>query len=174
MTPLHAPTFSAPRNPTVAEAAVSPPQFAACGIPLDAEQFDNSTVHNTPERGRLVTLASFQLPPKYCGVLRFFSQFTDRHARDPGDITTPGLLWLLTVNGRPRHPYTRLEWIINPWGYGSFRMCIRLDENARVELAIRNVSYNPAPTEAIRVVGGRIVGQYWYNARYGDVVRFSP
>ena len=94
MTPLHAPTFSAPRNPTVAEAAVSPPQCPACGIPLDAEQFDNSTVHNTPERGRLVTLASFQLPPKYCGVLRFFSQFTDRHARDPGDITTPGLRWM--------------------------------------------------------------------------------
>ena len=172
---LHTPAASAHRESTIGESALAPTFCTTCGIPLDAQAFDSSLgPQSTPDRGRLVQLASFQLPPKYCGVLRFFSQFTDRHARDAGAIATPGLIWLLTANGRPLHPYTRLEWILNPWGYGSFRVCIRLDENARVELAIRNVSHDPAAANAIQTVAGRIVGQYWYNTRYGDVVRFTP
>ena len=159
---------------TVGEAALSGTRCVNCGIPQDAEYFDDADVQGTPARGRVALLASFQLPSRYCGVLRFFSQFTDRHAANPAEVETRGLRWLLLVNGRPLHPYTDLQLIVNPWGYGSFRICIRLDENARVELAVRNVNHDLQQPDAITRVGGRIVGQYWYNTRYGDVVRFTP
>ena len=64
-----------------------------CGIPLDAEYFDVSgfvgeeeipadpelqLLHpRTPTRGEQKVLASFQLHPQYCGVLTYFSQYTD-------------------------------------------------------------------------------------------------
>jgi hypothetical protein len=57
--------------------------------------------------------------------------------------------------------------IVNPWGYGSFQVSIRLDDSATIEFVARRVS-NPA--SRIEQVGGRIVGRYWYNAIYGDVV----
>lgn len=159
--------------PTLGDAAVDRSLCTSCGIPLDAQEFDSANVVELPGRGRLVVLATFQLPPKYCGVLRFFSQFTDQQARNAAAVRTTGLRWLLSANGRPLHPYTNLELILNPWGYGSFRVCIRLDENARVEFAVRNVSYDPPASDAITLVGGRITGHYWYNARYGDTVRFA-
>ncbi len=37
-------------------------------------------------------------------------------------------------------PYTRLEMIVNPWGYNCLPVLVRLDENARVEFVLRNRS----------------------------------
>lgn len=151
-------TFTSPRSPGLC---------TICGIPLDSEYFDDSKVADTPEIGAEVSLARFELPPQYCGVLEYFAQFTDEHARHPENIATPGLQWLILVNKRPLYPYTNLDRIVNPWGNGSFQVSIRLDENATIEFKVRRVS-NAAPE--INRVGGRILGRYWYNAIYGDVV----
>jgi hypothetical protein len=138
-----------------------------CGIALDSEYFDDSGVTAAPEVGKEVTLARFELPPQYCGVLEYFAQFTDEHAQHPEKIETPGLQWLILVNKRPLYPYTNLDRIVNPWGNGSFQVFIRLDENAIIEFKVRRVN-NADPD--IERVGGRIVGRYWYNQNYGDVV----
>ena len=138
-----------------------------CGIPLDSEHFDESRVTKAPEIGQEVTLARFELPPQYCGVLEYFSQFTDEYAKDSSKIETPGIQWLILSNNRPLYPYLNLDRIVNPWGYGSFQVSIRLDENATIELVARGVSNG---SSGITKVGGRIVGRYWYNAIYGDVV----
>jgi hypothetical protein len=138
-----------------------------CGIPVDAGYFDDSKVADAPDAGREVSLARFELPPQYCGVLQYFAQFTDAYAKDPSQVHTPGLQWLILVNKRPLYPYINLDRIVNPWGYGSFQVSIRLDENATIEFAARRVSNDAS---AITKIGGRIVGRYWYNAIYGDVV----
>jgi hypothetical protein len=138
-----------------------------CGIALDSEYFDDSGVTAVPEVGKEVTLARFELPPQYCGVLEYFAQFTDEQARIPEKIETPGMQWLILVNKRPLYPYTNLDRIVNPWGNGSFQVSIRLDENATIEFKVRRMG-NAAPE--IKRVGGRILGRYWYNAIYGDVV----
>jgi hypothetical protein len=138
-----------------------------CGIPLDSEYFDESGVVEAPAIGEQVILARFELPPQYCGVLEYFSQFTDEHAGDPAKIATPGLLWTILVNNRPLYPNLNYDRIVNPWGYGSFQISIRLDDSATIAFVVRRVS-NTAPN--ITQVGGRIVGRYWYNAAYGDVV----
>jgi hypothetical protein len=138
-----------------------------CGIALDSEYFDESGVVAAPAIGEQITLARFELPPQYCGILEYFSQFTDEHARNPAQIATPGLLWMILANHRPLYPYLNFDRIVNPWGYGSFQVSIRLDDSATVEFIVRKVS-NAAPD--ITQVGGRIVGRCWYNAAYGDVV----
>jgi hypothetical protein len=138
-----------------------------CGIPLDSEYFDESGVVDLPNVGESIVLARFELPPQYCGVLEYFSQFTDEHAGNPSRIATPGVLWMLLVNNRPLYPYLNFDRIVNPWGYGSFQIAIRLDDSATIEFAVRRVNN---ATSAITQVGGRIVGRYWYNAAYGDVV----
>src|SRR5262249_48027223 len=138
-----------------------------CGVPLDSEYFDESGVVEAPKVGEAIALARFELPPQYCGVLEYFSQFTDDHARNSSEIKTPGLLWMILVNNRPLYPYLNFDRIVNPWGYGSFQVSIRLDENATVEFVVRRVS-NATPN--ITQVGGRILGRYWYNAIYGDAV----
>lgn len=152
-----------------------------CGLPLDSQHFDASGVFEVPMRGRQVVLARFELPPQYCGQLENFSQFTDAHARDLSQIQTTGLRWLVLVNNRPLHPYLDLQHVINPWGYGSFPVNIRLDLDAQVEFVLKNENYeldsNPKTNEdqwdlkKIHRVGGRIVGRYWYNPLYGDVAR---
>ena len=138
-----------------------------CGIALDSQYFDESGVVKAPNVGEAIVLARFELPSQYCGVLEYFSQFTDEHATDSSKIATPGLLWTILVNNRPLYPYLNFDRIVNPWGYGSFQVFIRLDENAIMEFVIRRVS-NAAPN--IHQVAGRIVGRYWYNAAYGDAV----
>ena len=142
-----------------------------CGLPRDYEHFDESGfAEHALAPGREVVLARFELPPQYCGMLENFSQFTDLLGRDLPQVETPGLQWIISVNKRPLYPYIKLEHIVNPWGYGSFGVSIRLDENATVEFAVRNVGH-PSPdrpeTEISRI-GGRIVGRFWYNPAYGD------
>ncbi len=146
-----------------------------CGLPRDYEHFDESGFADIAVKplqpGREVLLARFELPPQYCGLFENFSQFTDLLGRDFSEVETPGLQWIILVNKRPLYPYVRLEHIVNPWGYGSFSVAIRLDENATVEFFVRNTGYTPDPAEPereIKRVGGRIVGRFWYNPIYGD------
>ncbi len=145
---------------------------AMCGVPVDSQYFDESGVAAAPELGAEVVLARFELPPQYCGTLEYFAQFTDAYGRDQSQIETPGLEWLLLANGRPLYPFLKLNRIVNPWGYGSFQIAIRLDDSATVEAVVRGVSGRPTDElEVVKRVGARIVGRYWYNAAYGDVVR---
>ena len=141
-----------------------------CGLPRDYEHFDESGFADTPDRGRQVVVARFQLPPQYCGLLENFSQFTKLLSQHPAEVETPGLQWIISVNKRPIYPYVLLEHIVNPWGYGSFGVAIRLDENAIVEFAVRNLGHPPSdrPETEVTRIGGRIVGRFWYNPIYGD------
>lgn len=144
-----------------------------CGIPIDAEYFDESAIKPAPEIGKEVALARFALHPQYCGVLNYFVQFTDQFFKEQTRVETPGLQWRLLMNHRPLFPYHELDRIVNPWGFNCIAVAIRLDENAIVELVVRNVGYRPlaADPNPITRVGGRIVGRYWYNRVYGDVAR---
>jgi hypothetical protein len=139
-----------------------------CGIPLDAKYFDESGVAGIPDPGRDVLLARFELSSQYCGVLEYFSQFTDQYAKDSSQIETPGLEWIILSNRQPLYPYIKLEAIVNPWGFGSFQIAIRLDESATIEFVVRRRSAN---SNGIKRVGGRIVGRYWYNTAYGAAGR---
>ena len=152
-----------------------------CGIPLDAEYFDVSGFvglgmppHSSlqfpselPSRGEQTVLASFQLHPQYCGVLTYFSQYSDLYARDNTQILTPGFEWIILQNGKPVFPYTRLEMIVNPWGYNCLPVLVRLDENARVEYVIRNRAIGDLANYPIKAFAGRIMGRYWYNDVFG-------
>jgi hypothetical protein len=151
-----------------------------CGIPLDAEYFDVSGFAGAgmpadpslqlgaiPGRGEQVVLASFQLHPQYCGALTYFSQYTDLYAGDNTKILTPGLEWIITQNGKPVFPYTRLELIVNPWGYNCLPVLVRLDENAKVEFVLRNRSISDLEKYPIKAFAGRIMGRYWYNEIFG-------
>jgi hypothetical protein len=139
-----------------------------CGMPRDYEHFDESGFADTPTPGREAVLARFELQPQYCGLLENFSQFTDLLGRDLSQVETPGLQWIIMVNNRPLYPYIELDHIVNPWGWGSFGVSIRLDENARVEFVVRNIDYSPPGASEIKRIGGRIVGRFWYNSAYGD------
>lgn len=163
--------------------SVSPAAAASCAhcrTPLDSRCFDMSGFGDPPDVGGSLRLARFELPHQYCGVLEYFAQFTDASARDPARVETPGLLWLVLVNGRPLDPYLDLQAIVNPWGNGSFPIWIRLDPASTVELVVRGVA-RAAPGHAaigdeirdaaIARIGGRLVGRYWYDESYGDVVR---
>jgi len=146
----------------------------ACGIPVDSKYFDDSSVQVAPGVGEEVVLARFDIPAQYCGVLQFFSQFTDTFAVDNSKITTPTIEWKILISGHALFPYIGLRRIVNPWGYGSFPVNIKVDENSTVELVARGViDDGSAPSGAassVCFVGGRIVGRFWYNASYGDVV----
>src|SRR5688500_8294776 len=83
-----------------------------CGIPVDSECFDESSVTDLPSPGREVVLARFELPPQYCGALEYFSQFTNLVAANPADLETRGLDWSLLSNGRPLAPYLRFDRIL--------------------------------------------------------------
>jgi hypothetical protein len=152
-------------------AAFSPTETICvnCGAPLDSQHFDESGFAPAPGAGDRVILARFALPPQYCGVLEYFSQFTDAFARDASAVETPQLEWLIAVNGRPLYPYVGFTWILNPWGFGSFPVNIRLEEGATLEFAVRGRTASGGP--CITRVGARILGRYWYNPVYGDPVR---
>ncbi len=141
-----------------------------CGSPADARYFDVSGVNSAPELGETVVLAEFKLPPQYCGVLEYFAQFTDLYPKDQSKIQTPGLEWLILSNGQPLFPYLPLRWIVNPWGFGSFQVAVRVDDSATLTFAVRRVAVDSSG-ETITTVGGRLVGRFWYNPGYGDVER---
>lgn len=148
---------------------------AACGIPLDSQYFDDSSIQKVPGLGQEVVLARFDLPAQYCGVLQYFAQFTDAYANNQSHIATPELEWSLRVNNHALYPYINLRRIVNPWGEGSFPVNIRLDDTSTVELVARGVADDKTLTGTaavgpVTMVGGRIVGRFWYNASYGDVV----
>jgi hypothetical protein len=149
----------------------APNRCDLCQIPVDAETFDVSGILENDrlpkESGDHAVLASFQLHPQYCGLLTWFCQFTDAYAFDNRNISTPGLEWALHRNGQPIYPYNAVEAIINPWGYGGQEVAIRLDENATVELRIRNRGFAFDGDPPVRVVAGRILGRYWYNPAFG-------
>jgi hypothetical protein len=160
--------------PTPKSFATGTPQASCtvCGIPPDSEYFDQSGDAAPPSLGKAVVLARFELPPQHCGVLEYFSQFTDRHAQDASQIKTPGLEWRLLTNNRPLYPYIGLDRIVNPWGYGSFPIALRLDENSVIEFVVRGViSKDSGSGNVITTVAGRIVGRYWYNTAYEDAQR---
>lgn len=151
-------------------ASVSRPAMALdCGIPLDTQYFDDTRFEATPRLGGHVVLARFELPLQYCGVLECFSQFTDLWSRAPAEVETPGLLWQIQVNRQPLYPYHDLRAIVNPWGYGSFTMRIRLSEGAVVELIARRIAEQVSLSgQTVARIGGRLMGRYWYNNAYGD------
>ncbi len=138
-----------------------------CGQAIDSRHFDTSGFQPLPERGREALLARVELAPQYCGLLEFFAQYTDAQARDAAQVETPGLQWLLRVNRQVLDPYVQLEHIVNPWGFGSFQLAVRLPEGATVELAVKRALAAPA-LGAVSRVGGRLCGRYWYDASFGN------
>src|SRR5262249_9895178 len=145
-----------------------------CGIPLDAEYFDVSGFvpkEEIPAKGEQKVLASFQLHPQYCGVLTYFSQYTDVYAQNNAKIQTRGFEWLILQSGKPVFPYTRLDLIVNPWGYNCLPVAVRLDENAKVEFVLRNRSASNGGQDGIEAFAGRIMGRYWYNDSFGGRIR---
>lgn len=141
-----------------------------CGVPVDSQHFDESGFSPAPAPGARVILARFVLPPQYCGVLEFFSQFTDAFARDASQVETPSLEWLLLVNGRALYPYVNFPRILNPWGFGSYPVNLRLEEGSTLEFGVQGKA-SAAGAQAPQRAGGRILGRYWYNPAYGDPVR---
>jgi hypothetical protein len=134
-----------------------------CGIPGDAGFFDASTVQDVPALGQEVVLAEYRLHRNYCGLLLYFSQFTDAYAADARQVSTPGLEWQVRSNGRPREPYLTFDRIINPWGLSGFPLALRLEEGSLIELAVRNRGSSAKVTK----LGGRLLGRYWYNTSHG-------
>lgn len=137
----------------------------ACGIPLDAEHFDVHgfrALDGVP--GRAIVLAEFQLEPQYCGVLQYFSQFTERWSQTQNP-TTAGLTWSLRANGHPLYPYDAFTSILNPWGYGSYPITVRLDEATTVQITVQ-VTDTALAIQQGRA-GGRLMGRFWYNTAYG-------
>jgi hypothetical protein len=129
---------------------------ATCGIPVDSQYFDSFGFADL-KPGEDATLAHFELPPQYCGVLECFSQFTNDFFVNPTQVETRHLEWRLLVNGRPVPPYTDIRAILNPWGVGSYPVKIRLSDGARLELSVRLDMGGANIT-----VGGRISGRYWF------------
>ena len=140
-----------------------------CGTPLDSQYFDDSRFDALPEVGASALLARVQLPPQYCGVLEYFSQFTDLFVVDSTEVETPGLRWQILANRQPLAPYHQLAAILNPWGFGSFQFSLRLPEGAVVELIVRRIASSVnASGKPITRVGGRLVGRFWYDPAYGS------
>jgi hypothetical protein len=135
-----------------------------CGIPWDAGFFDESSIQTAPDPGEEKVLARYELHRNYCGMLLYFAQFTDQHARNPTKVETPSLQWQIRCNGQPRDPYLTFDRIINPWGLSGFPVYLRLEEGCILEFAVRRVGTVP---KELKKVGGRILGRYWYNTIFG-------
>jgi hypothetical protein len=136
-----------------------------CGVPQDAGFFDESTIKAPPRVGQELVLARYELHRNYCGMLLYFAQFTDRYARNPTEVQTPGYQWQIRCDGQPRDPYLTFDRIINPWGLSGFPIYLRLEAGCILELAVRRVGNDQG--KRLTRVGGRLLGRYWYNAVYG-------
>jgi hypothetical protein len=134
-----------------------------CGVPADAGYFDTSRIIPPPEPGAEKVLARYELHRNYCGLLLHFAQLVETGGSAAASVQTPGFQWQIRCNGQPRDPYLSFDHIINPWGSSALPVNLRLEEGCVLELVIRNVQ---ASTEGA-VVGGRLVGRYWYNDIYG-------
>jgi hypothetical protein len=141
-----------------------------CGIPWDAGFFDESNVFELDPAGKSgpalnpgqeLVLARYELHRNYCGMLLYFAQFTDKLPK----VKTPGYQWQIRCNGQPRDPYLTFDHIINPWGLSGFPVYLRLEEGCVLEFVVRNVG--ASGDDVLTVVGGRILGRYWYNTIYG-------
>jgi hypothetical protein len=140
-----------------------------CGIPQDAGFFDDSHIKEAPKLGEETVLARYELNRNYCGMLMYFSQFTDQYASDPAQVQTLGYQWQIRCNGQPRDPYLAFQHIINPWGLSGFPVYLRLEEGSVLEFAIRNLSISDTALNKLEAVGGRVLGRYWYNTAYGGL-----
>jgi hypothetical protein len=138
-----------------------------CGVPLDANYFDNASIQDAPTQvGVEIDLARYTLHPQYCGVLLCFAQFAKpQDAQDKDIFETPGYEWAILCNNQPRDPYLPTNLILNPWGQNNFPVYLRLEEGCTVRLVVRRVS--AAPEIELDRVGGRLQGRYWYNTAYG-------
>ena len=123
-----------------------------------------------PPVGASALLARIELPPQYCGVLEYFSQFTDLFGRRcRRRWRRRDLRWQILANRQPLSPYHQLATILNPWGFGSFQFSLRMPEGAVVELVVRRIaSAVNASGKPITRVGGRLLGRFWYNPAYGS------
>jgi len=142
-----------------------------CAIPADAGYFDNSNIVAAPTSEKPeVVLARYELHPNYCGELQYFAQFTDAYAENPAQVVTPNLEWQIRSDGEPLAPWLTFDRIINPWGLCGFPIHMRLREGCLLELVVR-FKGNPgiiafSPT-SVSLVGGRLLGRYWYNPAFG-------
>ncbi|NOT61821.1 MAG: hypothetical protein HOP19_16530 [Acidobacteria bacterium] len=156
-------------RPRAAEAAFSETSAqlcSACGVPFDSQYFDVSGVFKKPVIGETRVLAEFDLPPQYCGVLEYFAQFTDQHAKDLSLIETAGVEWQILADGSPLFPYLSLDRIVNPWGASVMPVAVRLPESTRITMVARGVALKDPADIPPDKVGGRLLGRYWYNAVY--------
>jgi hypothetical protein len=141
---------------------------ARCGVSLDSRHFDESSIGAAPRIGETIVLARFELPLQYCGLLEYFSQYTNLLAVNPGNVETQGMEWAILTNGHPLAPYLPVDRILNPWGYTNYPIGVRLEESSTIELVVRNRN---SPLGAIARVGGRIAGRYWYDVSEGEAAR---
>jgi hypothetical protein len=136
-----------------------------CGVPADANYFDVAGIKPAPRPGEQVELARYELHPQYCGALLFFAQLAEPdRVGSLESFRTPGYQWMILCNDQPRDPYLPTDLILNPWGQNAFPVHLRLEEGCAVRFVVRGVSPQP---NALRNVGGRLVGRYWYNVAYG-------
>ena len=146
-------------------------QCDVCETPLDSGPFDISAVVDAPVNpGDEVELVRYVLQPMHCGVLRYFAQFTDRHAKNPAQIKTTGYQWQIRCDAQPLDPYLTFDHIINPWGLATFPVDIRLGEGTTIQFIIRNIG-GATGEDVLAQVGGRIVGRHWYDTRFGGAPR---
>jgi len=150
---------------------------AACGIPIDAGIFDESSIVNIITEGEAepgfpkaslaigesLELARFKLSPEHCGTLLAFAQYTDRYAASINNVLTSGYVWEISCDDQPLAPWLRFDRIINTWGLTGFPLAVRLTSESTLRLTIRNESVNPADEHWLRQVGGRLVGRYWFD-----------
>ena len=138
-----------------------------CGIPADSQTFDDSSIAVSPALNQAITLARFLLPAQYCGVLEHFSQFTDVQSTKHSEIETPGFRWQILANKQPLFPYHDISLVLNPWGYNSFPINIRLPQATELELVVARVASGGSKGQKIKQIGGRLQGRFWYSQAYG-------
>jgi hypothetical protein len=139
-----------------------------CGTPQDAGYFDVASIKAAPPVGEEVELARYQLNPQYCGTLLYFMQYAEESTTKKQMLSnTPGYEWLILCNNQPRAPYLPTSLILNPWGYNSLPIHLRLEEGCTLRFIVRRVA--ATVSQELSQVGGRLLGRSWYNTIYGGV-----
>lgn len=137
-----------------------------CSVPLDAGYFDVAGIKNAPVVGAEVEVARYELNPQYCGTLLYFTQYAEESGTKRQVLSnTPGYQWLILCNNQPRAPYLPTDLILNPWGFNTLPIHLRLEESCTLRLVVRRVA--PTVTVELSQVGGRLLGRSWYNTMYG-------